>query len=59
MNEAKTFHLERPELPSRDRGHSEADPSLRHDGMSLLLVEADTPASRRGRNLDKIEPGQT
>ncbi|MCA9501993.1 MAG: acyl-CoA dehydrogenase family protein [Myxococcales bacterium] len=30
------------------------DPSLRHDGMSLLLVEADTPGFERGRNLDKI-----
>jgi alkylation response protein AidB-like acyl-CoA dehydrogenase len=30
------------------------DPSLRHDGMSLLLVEAGTPGFERGRNLDKI-----
>jgi acyl-CoA dehydrogenase len=25
-----------------------------HDGMSLLLVEADTPGFRRGRNLEKL-----
>ena len=30
------------------------DPGKRHDGISLLLVEADTPGFRRGRNLDKI-----
>ena len=30
------------------------DPNLRHDGMSLLLVEADTPGFERGRNLEKI-----
>jgi len=33
---------------------AKTDPSLRHDGMSLLLVEADTPGFERGRNLDKI-----
>ena len=30
------------------------DPSLRHKGISLLIVERDTPGFDRGRNLDKI-----
>ncbi|MEN8160732.1 MAG: acyl-CoA dehydrogenase family protein, partial [Myxococcota bacterium] len=30
------------------------DPSKRHDGISLLLVETDTPGFQRGRNLAKI-----
>jgi alkylation response protein AidB-like acyl-CoA dehydrogenase len=30
------------------------DPTLRHRGMSLLVVEADAPGFARGRNLDKI-----
>jgi len=33
---------------------AKTDPSLRHDGISLLLVEADAPGFERGRNLDKI-----
>jgi acyl-CoA dehydrogenase len=33
---------------------AKTDPSKRHDGISLILVEADTPGFRRGRNLDKI-----
>jgi acyl-CoA dehydrogenase len=33
---------------------AKTDPSKRHDGISLLLVEASTPGFRRGRNLDKI-----
>jgi acyl-CoA dehydrogenase len=31
-----------------------SDPSARHDGISLILVEADTPGFERGRNLAKI-----
>lgn len=30
------------------------DPTQRHSGMSLLVVERDTPGFERGRNLDKI-----
>jgi acyl-CoA dehydrogenase len=30
------------------------DPSKRHDGISLLLIDADTPGFERGRNLAKI-----
>ena len=30
------------------------DPSQRHTGMTLLVVERDTPGFERGRNLDKI-----
>jgi alkylation response protein AidB-like acyl-CoA dehydrogenase/predicted NBD/HSP70 family sugar kinase len=30
------------------------DPAERHRGMSLLVVERDTPGFERGRNLDKI-----
>jgi acyl-CoA dehydrogenase len=30
------------------------DPSKRHDGISLILIEADTPGFERGRNLAKI-----
>jgi acyl-CoA dehydrogenase len=30
------------------------DPSKRHEGISLILVEAGTPGFRRGRNLEKI-----
>lgn len=30
------------------------DPSQRHAGMSLIVVEADTPGFERGRNLDKL-----
>jgi alkylation response protein AidB-like acyl-CoA dehydrogenase len=30
------------------------DPSERHRGMSLLIVERDTPGFERGRNLDKV-----
>lgn len=30
------------------------DPSQRHDGMSLILVEEGTPGFTKGRNLDKI-----
>jgi alkylation response protein AidB-like acyl-CoA dehydrogenase len=30
------------------------DPTQRHRGMSLIVVEADTPGFERGRNLDKI-----
>jgi acyl-CoA dehydrogenase len=30
----------------------DADPP--HDGLSLLLIDADTPGFRRGRNLDKL-----
>jgi acyl-CoA dehydrogenase len=33
---------------------AKTDPTRRHDGISLLLVEADAPGFRRGRNLDKI-----
>ncbi len=33
---------------------AKTDPSKRHDGISLLLVEAGTPGFRRGRNLEKI-----
>ena len=33
---------------------AKTDPSKRHDGISLLLVEADTPGFERGRNLAKI-----
>jgi acyl-CoA dehydrogenase len=33
---------------------AKTDPSKRHEGISLLLVEANTPGFRRGRNLDKI-----
>jgi acyl-CoA dehydrogenase len=33
---------------------AKTDPARRHDGISLLLVEADTPGFRRGRNLAKI-----
>jgi acyl-CoA dehydrogenase len=33
---------------------AKTDPSKRHDGISLLLVEAGAPGFRRGRNLDKI-----
>lgn len=33
---------------------AKTDPSKRHDGISLLLVEADTPGFQRGRNLEKI-----
>ena len=33
---------------------AKTDPSKRHEGISLILVEADTPGFRRGRNLDKI-----
>ena len=30
------------------------DPAQRHRGMSLLIVERDTPGFERGRNLDKV-----
>lgn len=30
------------------------DPSARHAGMSLIVIERDTPGFERGRNLDKI-----
>jgi alkylation response protein AidB-like acyl-CoA dehydrogenase len=30
------------------------DPSLRHKGMSLLVLERDMPGFERGRNLDKL-----
>ena len=33
---------------------AKTDPSKRHDGISLLLVEADSPGFERGRNLEKI-----
>ena len=33
---------------------AKTDPGKRHDGISLLLVEATTPGFRRGRNLEKI-----
>ena len=33
---------------------AKTDPSKRHDGISLLLVDAKTPGFRRGRNLHKI-----
>ncbi len=33
---------------------AKTDPDKRHDGISLLLVEADTPGFQRGRNLEKI-----
>lgn len=33
---------------------AKTDPSKRHDGISLILVEASSPGFRRGRNLDKI-----
>ncbi len=33
---------------------AKTDPTKRHDGISLLLVEADTPGFQRGRNLEKI-----
>jgi acyl-CoA dehydrogenase len=33
---------------------AKTDPSKRHDGISLLLVEATTPGFKRGRNLEKI-----
>ena len=33
---------------------AKTDPAKRHDGISLLLVEADAPGFRRGRNLAKI-----
>ncbi|MAE94459.1 MAG: acyl-CoA dehydrogenase [Deltaproteobacteria bacterium] len=33
---------------------AKTDPTKRHDGISLLLVESDTPGFERGRNLAKI-----
>jgi alkylation response protein AidB-like acyl-CoA dehydrogenase len=30
------------------------DPSQRHAGMSILVIEGDTPGFERGRNLDKV-----
>ncbi len=33
---------------------AKTDPSKRHDGISLLLVDADTPGFEKGRNLAKI-----
>ena len=33
---------------------AKTDPSKRHEGISLILVDADTPGFRRGRNLAKI-----
>jgi acyl-CoA dehydrogenase len=33
---------------------AKTDPGKRHDGISLLLVEAGTPGFQRGRNLEKI-----
>jgi len=30
------------------------DPSQRHRGMSLIVIERDTPGFERGRNLDKV-----
>ncbi len=33
---------------------AKTDPEQRHAGISLLLVEAETPGFERGRNLDKI-----
>ncbi len=33
---------------------AKTDPTKRHDGISLLLVEADSPGFERGRNLAKI-----
>ncbi|MBM4385571.1 MAG: acyl-CoA dehydrogenase family protein [Deltaproteobacteria bacterium] len=33
---------------------AKTDPTRRHDGISLILVETDTPGFRRGRNLEKI-----
>ncbi len=33
---------------------AKTDPSQKHKGMSLIVVEADTPGFERGRNLEKI-----
>jgi len=33
---------------------AKTDPSRRHDGISLILVPADSPGFKRGRNLKKI-----
>jgi alkylation response protein AidB-like acyl-CoA dehydrogenase len=33
---------------------AKTDPTARHAGISLILVEADSPGFERGRNLDKI-----
>lgn len=33
---------------------AKTDPAARHAGISLILVEADSPGFERGRNLDKI-----
>jgi alkylation response protein AidB-like acyl-CoA dehydrogenase len=30
------------------------DPSLRHKGISMLVIEGDTPGLERGRNLEKV-----
>jgi alkylation response protein AidB-like acyl-CoA dehydrogenase len=53
VNGAKTF------ISNGQNAHlvlvvAKTDPSKRHDGISLLLVEEGTPGFERGRNLDKI-----
>ena len=53
VNGAKTF------ISNGQNSHlvivvAKTDPALRHDGISLLLVEEGTPGFERGRNLEKI-----
>ncbi len=53
VNGAKTF------ISNGQNSHlvivvAKTNPALRHDGISLLLVEEGTPGFERGRNLEKI-----
>ncbi len=53
LNGAKTF------ISNGQNAHlcivvAKTDPSKRHDGISLLLVETDSPGFEKGRNLEKI-----
>ena len=53
LNGAKTF------ISNGQNAHlcivvAKTDPEKRHDGISLLLVETDSPGFEKGRNLDKI-----
>ena len=55
LNGAKTF-ISNGQLADLVIVVAKTDPAARppHDGISLILVEGDTPGFRRGRNLDKL-----
>ncbi len=53
INGAKTF-ISNGQISDLVIVVAKTDPEQRHAGISLILVEADTPGFERGRNLDKI-----